>query len=275
MYEHHSAGALNYFPCRYGKSRVLFRGPKQPLSGPFCAFLGGSETYGKYVEAPFPALIEAATGQSMVNMGVVNAGLGVFSGDDAILNVTDQAAVTVVQVLGAQNLSNRFYAVHPRRNDRFLKATAMLRAIYREVDFTDMHFNRHMLRSLIEVSPERFALIEDELKLVWVRQMRALAKRIDGKTVLLWVSNRRPEDESEGTEMEYDPLFVDRQMIDALRPCFSDYVEVVASTAARAEGLGGMQVPELEVAVAAQMPGPALHGEVAEALAPVLTRMMP
>ncbi len=36
--------------------------------------------------------------------------------------------------MGAQNLSNRFYAVHPRRNDRFLRASTLMKTIFREVD---------------------------------------------------------------------------------------------------------------------------------------------
>ena len=39
------------------------------------------------------------------------------------------ARLTVLQVTGAQNMSNRFYSVHPRRNDRFLKASPLLRAM--------------------------------------------------------------------------------------------------------------------------------------------------
>ena len=62
-------GALDYFPCRYGRSRVLFRGPKRPLDGPYVAFLGGTETYGRFIETPFPALVEPALGQACINFG--------------------------------------------------------------------------------------------------------------------------------------------------------------------------------------------------------------
>ena len=63
------AGALDYFPCRYGTSRLLFRGPRRMLDRPYVALLGGTETYGKYVPQPYPALIEAETGLRMVNLG--------------------------------------------------------------------------------------------------------------------------------------------------------------------------------------------------------------
>ena len=58
-FENPGQGALDYFPCRYGHSKLLFRGPRRKLDGAYCAVLGGSETYGKYVREPYPALIEA------------------------------------------------------------------------------------------------------------------------------------------------------------------------------------------------------------------------
>ena len=44
----------------------------------------------------------------------------VFVNEPTVIDICSKALVTVVQLMGAQNTSNRFYAVHPRRNDRFL-----------------------------------------------------------------------------------------------------------------------------------------------------------
>ncbi len=112
---------LTYAPCRYGMSRILFRGPKRRLDSPYVAFVGGTETFGKYIDRPFPAIIEKEIKRTCVNFGTVNGGVG------------------------ANFLSNRFYSVHPRRNDRFLRASTVLQAIYSDVDFADFTFTRHML----------------------------------------------------------------------------------------------------------------------------------
>ena len=276
MYENHGAGALDYFPCRYGTSRVLFRGPKRRLKGRYCAVLGGTETYGRFIEQPYPALLEQDLGRTVVNLGCVNAGPDVFTRDEGLGPVLSGACVNVVQVMGAHNMNNRFYSVHPRRNDRFLSPSAMLESIYRGVDFTEFHFTRHMLGTLKEVSSERFALVEDELKTAWVGRMRQLSERLSGKSVLLWLSDRRPEDDNAAPMpgLGEDPLFVDRSMIDAVRPHFSEYVEVVASPRARAQGVEGMVFSPLDQPAAAQLPGPAIHDEAAEALAPVVARLM-
>lgn len=274
MYDHHGATALDYSLCRYGTPHLLFRGPERPLNGAYCAMLGGTETYGKFIERPFPQLVEDETGCTVVNLGLVNAGIDVFAGEDAVRRVSDRARVTVVQALGAQNMSNRFYSVHPRRNDRFLRASARLRAMYPEVDFTEFNFTRHMLKSLQAVSAERFGLLVEELKAAWLVQMRTLAGRMRGRTVLLWLSERSPDQAPPDGGLGVDPLFVDRPMIEAVRPHFTEYVEVVASSRARASGVDGMVFPPFEQPAAARIPGPAVHDEAAEALAPVVARLM-
>jgi len=71
-------GALRLEPCHYGISKLSFRGPMRPTDGRFVAFLGGSETFAKYIHDPFPNLIETATGEICVNLGCKSAGPDVF-----------------------------------------------------------------------------------------------------------------------------------------------------------------------------------------------------
>ncbi len=58
-YDTLGAGALDYMPCRYDGSKLLFRCPERRLDAPFVAFFGGTATYGKYIKNPFPALVES------------------------------------------------------------------------------------------------------------------------------------------------------------------------------------------------------------------------
>ena len=69
---------------------------------------------------------------------------------------------TVIQIVSSpRNMSNRFYTVHPRRNDRFIKASALLQTIYREVDFSRVQFyqTHAEMQRLHEVVAERFLTI--------------------------------------------------------------------------------------------------------------------
>ncbi len=276
-------GGLDYFPCRYGRSRLLFRGPRRRLDGDYALFLGGTLTYGRFIETPFPALLEEETGIKCVNLGWQNAGIDAFLNDPAVMEIAANARVTVVQVLGAQNMSNRFYAVHPRRNDRFLNASPLMKQLFRDVDFTEFTFNRHMLSVLRRISPERNAIICDELQAAWLARMRHLLRRIDGRVILLWFADHDPWVPMEGQrrgdillqgDLSRDPLFVDRDMIEALRPDVTEVVEVVASPAALSQGTAGMVFTPLEAGAAAATLGPLAHGEVKEALRPALLRMM-
>lgn len=124
-------------PVRYGSSRLLFRGPRRPLDGRQIAFVGGSETYGRCVAEPFPRLVEAALGAPCVNFGQVNGSIDVAVNDPLLMQACREAVVSVVEVTGALNMSNRFYQVHPRRNDRLTRVSTVLQALFPDVDFSE------------------------------------------------------------------------------------------------------------------------------------------
>ncbi|MGC3938387.1 DUF6473 family protein [Roseobacter sp. EG26] len=271
------AGALDYAPCRYGNSKLLFRGPERRLDAPYVAFLGGTSTYGKFIKTPYPALVESDLGVNCVNFGICNAGVDVLLNDGFITDTCNGAAATVVQIVGAQNLSNRFYTVHPRRNDRFVTASRLLKSIYPEVDFAEFHFNKHMLSCLYEVSTERFATVRDELQNAWIARMKLLIKRIQGKVVLVWFADHAPlnsEPVGLNPAKARSPLFVTRQMMDELALTASDVIEVVATPEAMAAGTDGMVFSQMEAMAAAEMLGPKAHGEVAMKLSKSLHQLV-
>ena len=273
-YAYPGDGALDYFPCRYGMSKLLFRGPHRELDGPFCAVLGGTETYGKFVADPYPALVEQMTGLRMVNLGCINAGPDVFLNEPAVIEIAALARATVVQVLGAQNLTNRFDAVHPRRNDRFLRASGLLQSMFPEVDFTEFHFTRHMLQTLQSVGPARFDVVVDEVRAAWVARMIELITRLPGKVMLLWLADHAPHPPGAAPDLARAPFLVDAEMIAAVQSHADAYLAVVSSAEARARGVEGMAFAPLDRLAAGLVPGPAIHREVAQALAPRLIAML-
>ncbi|MGB5560585.1 MAG: DUF6473 family protein [Paracoccaceae bacterium] len=272
-YEHLGEGALDYYPCRYGKSKLLFRGPRKKLDKPYVALLGGSEIYGKFVEQPMPEMLEGLIDRPVVNLGCVNAGTDLVVSDDTVMEICRNAAVTVIQITGAQNMSNRFYSVHPRRNDRFLKASNLLSTIFRDVDFTEFHFTRHLLSDLSERSPEKFAMVQQELKDAWVARMRTMMAKIGGKFVLLWMSDRTPEDACDDWSSR-DPLFVDRAMLDAIADQTAGLVEVVAIREEIEAGYDRMVHTQLEELAAREMLGPVVQEAAAHALQGALSPLI-
>lgn len=266
------AGALDYSPCRYGASKAVFRGPGCDLSRPYVAMLGGSATFGKYVDRPYPALVEQALAVPVANLAGLNAGLDFYLSDPATLDIAAGASAAVVQVTGAEALSNPFYSVHGRRNDRFLAATPALRSLFPQVDFTDIHFTRHLLQVLERSDGGAFRQVVQGLRQNWLAKMRQLLAWLPPRLVLLWLADTPPPDRAECLDMT--PLFIDRTMLDALRPEVSDLVVASPSPRARAMARFDMTYPETEAVQAACLPGSATHAEVAECLAPVLRGLM-
>lgn len=271
-FDYLGVGALDYFPCRYGASKLLFRGPKISTSGKYCVAIGGSETFGKFVEQPYPELLANLTDRRVINLGCMYAGAEVFLNDPSVMEICNNAELTVVQLTGAQNMSNRFYSVHPRRNDRFLGGTSLLYTVFQELDFTDVHFTGHLLSKLQKTSASRFQMVRDELQSEWVCNMKSLLDGIGGKVVLLWLADHRPGDsQQKGRGLE--TMLLEPDMIDQLVDHHDGLVEIVATPDEITAGHDRMVFSMLEEPAARQMLGPIAHQEAARQLQPFLDRL--
>jgi len=259
---------LDYDLCRYGTSKLGFRGPLVDTDTPYVACLGGSSTYGRFVAAPYPNLLARQLDLPVMNLGVVNAGVDVFLHDPSVVGLCRGARVTLVQVTGAHNLSNRLYSVHPRRNDRFTKASTLLQTIYSDVDFTDFHYTRHMLGTLNAVSPDRFRIVRDELKTAWLARMKLLLKRIGGRIVLLWVQRPRTK-AAQGEEgpLAQSPMLIDGDMIGKLAAFVGD---TVVHRLDANDDTNGMVFEPIDAGAAREFPGPGAHQQVCDAVEPRL-----
>ncbi|MCB5198891.1 DUF6473 family protein [Loktanella sp. TSTF-M6] len=260
---------LDRLSCRYGMSRLQCRGPQRSLDGDYIAFVGGTETYGKLIDQPFPARVEHLVGMTCVNFGCVNAGVDAFVNDPTVMRACAQARMTVVQVMGANYLSNRFYSVHPRRNDRFLRASTVLQAIYPEVDFSNFTFTRHMLGDLLDKSADRFDIVVSELRAAWVARMRSLLGQIGPNAVLLWFSTETPDDtpwQERSALLSAEPLFVNATMIDALRPLVHDLVVVQPPRRGGPVGMRGMFFSAQQRQAVSELMGPSAHADATVAL---------
>lgn len=265
--------ALDYFPCRYGTSKLVFRGPARNLVSPYVAFIGGTQTYGKFIEQPYPLKVEHLTGVRSVNFGQVNAGLDVFLKEDFVLEVARGARVTVLEVLGAANLSSRLYTVHTRRNDRFLHPSAELHKLYPETDFTQFNFTGHMLSYLYDQDQERFGIVRDILQRVWKRRMRKLLEQIGPRVVLLRFATEGA-DQNSPSGRHGGPLLVTDAMLDSLRGSVCAVVDLVVPTDIDDAARTGMVFGPFEEEAARAVAPPELHTQAAEALRPMLDHLM-
>lgn len=255
------ADKIDYKPCRYGASRSLFRGPARDLSQPYVAMLGGAATFGKHVPRPYSDLVELATGVTCVNLGVPGAGPDVYLSDPAVLEVVAGARAAVVQLSGAEAVSNPYYTVHSRRNDRFVAATPALRSLYPEVDFTEIHFTRHLLAVLARIDARRFAVVRSRLQVIWVRRMRALLSRLPPRRLLLCLAEVAPD--GLGGPSPTAPLFVEPWMLDELAPLSVGLIRAPATVRGDTH-----VIPETEAMHVTGLPGIVAHQGLARGLLP-------
>lgn len=253
---------LELQPCRYGYSQLQFRGPEADLDAPYIAFLGSTETVGPFLTKPYPALVAEKLGLGCANLGVKNAGPDVFLNDPEILRVAQGAAAVVIEVMGAANLSNRFYKVHPRRNDRFVRAHRPLLDRAPGIDLTDVHFTGHLMQKLAVHAPELIDDVVAELRKVWVERMQMLVQKV-GRPVHLvrFVDGPR----APATAPLIEPM-----MTAAVSSEAATITRVKPSTEATGSGTSEMFFAAPEGPVAARMLSAAAHREVADALTATL-----
>lgn len=247
-----NASSLDAENCRYGSSRLSVRGPARKLDQSYLAFLGSTEVYGRFIDTPFPEDVESLLGVPCVNFAAVNGGLDSYFFDPTLREMAANADVAVLQIMGAQSISNDYYKVHPRRNDRFLCAFPPLLALFPEVDFTEFHFVRHLLSRLEEIDVTRFSELQHHLQETWVSRMRELIGGFNNEVVLLWLRYSLNLD----GEVTQEPVLVTQSMVEALFNEVADIIELDVATAGEADDIVGMDIPKDDLQTAQLMLGP-------------------
>ncbi len=274
MNEQPPARNLGYHPCRYGASKILFRGPPRRLRGDYVTFVGGSDTFGPMIAHPYPDMLEDDLGVSAINLGCRSAGIDLFNSSPALLDICSMSCATVVQVLGAANMSNRFYTVDPRHNERFVRASKTLKSLYPEVEFARFTTTAELLLHLAQIGPERLHKVRYELQTAWVARMRTMLGRIEGPKILLWLADHIPFSTATGGTICRDPLFVDRAMLNAVKNYADCLVEVIARPSEINEGLVQIESEQPTHEVEDRILGLRVHERVRTTLEPVLGEMI-
>ncbi len=250
--------------CHYEGSARRFRGPVRSLTDPFVACLGGDETFGRFVDLPYPAVLQQQLNRPCVNLGSLFCGVEAMTGDVGVRDILAQAEICVLQLPDVAGQSNAFYCVHPQRNDRFLKPTQRLVALYPAVDFTEIHFVRHLLRVLQERCSRRFETVLQALQEQWTSRMTAFLSPVKCPVVVLHLTylNRLPEQDTLS-----DTLSPNRpEMLAALAPFVACRVEGNVNPSAMSDDLEDVLFGTMQLPIAEHVLGPATHRRIAEIL---------
>lgn len=266
-------GGIDYAAGNYPGSRLTLRAPMTRIDGPYVAAIGGLETFGRFVTDPYPDLVAQALGMPCLNLGAAHAGPDAYLADEALLRLCAGAEITVISITGAHGVQNAFFSVHSRRNDRIIRESDRMRAVFPDVDFSRYQFVRHLLGDLETRSPRRFALIREELQATWITRMNHLCARIGGDVVVLWMGDRGPDDPGD-TIFDGDPPLVTRAMLNALRGRVRGVVEVIDLSQSEAEALEGKVCRPDEIEAALRLPGQAAHRRAAEQVSAIVSSLI-
>jgi hypothetical protein len=111
------------------------------------------------------------------------------------------------------------------------------------------------------------------LQRVWVRRMRKLVKKLGSGVVLLKLDVHETNSDWRG-HMQKGPTFVTDKMLDRLRPLVKATVPVPSVIVTRNRQMEGMVFNLFQEKAALALQGSEYHTAVANALRPVLDRLM-
>lgn len=257
--------------CLYDGLAGQYRGPACSPDQAHWAYLGGCDGYGEFLTDPLPVLVSRHLGLPCANYAQPGAGVDFLLSNPDLLSRAAGAKAVILQVSGAHLLSNRYFSVHPRRNDRFTGPSRALRNLFPRVDFFEIHFVRHLLRALELANPHAFAVVVEELRAVWTQRMGQVLDRIDAPVLLLWFADHAPGDQH--GQAQRAPLFITPGMLDVFSKRVSRLDVVVSPQALTQDALLAPEEPGV-CARARHLLGPAAHAEAAAQVLPTLSRLL-
>lgn len=121
----------------------------------------------------------------LLRPGAQIEGVDYHLADATLVDEAQRAASFMLVLPPLGNLTNPFYRVHPRRNDRIIAVEPELGALFPDVDFALCGFTGHALGVMAATSPERFIKVRRVLMDLWIARMRELLNRLPSCGVLI------------------------------------------------------------------------------------------
>ncbi len=264
------------FPCR---------GPTwaDVEAGGHVAFPGAAQTFGAFIHRPFPEQVGQRLGREVLNLGRGGGGPAFFTALPRVMDLVGRCSAVVVQVMAARMSSNsRFESVEGRAAGHYLEADGSR---------TWMDCEQGWMRALAEGGASLVSQLVEESQADWVAHMHKIAQTARAPTVMFYFSTVKPDHEIGFTDLgaiygEY-PQLVTRAMIEAVRPAFAAYAEIVSSVGLPEPTVssfcgeplpvvfGGGTLDEQNVlGVNTYYPSQPMHDQAAEALTQVLRPLL-
>ena len=226
-------------------SRLWFRGPAPDSDPDKCPItvLGAAQSFGCFVDQPYPLLLSQVLQVDTLNLGYPGAGPAFFLDHAELIDRANGGRMCIVQVMSGRSTSNSAFtnphglAVGRRTSDGRPTAAEdlwrdLLAEAYQSFPVVPETVLRHALR-VSRLSLPGIQRVVKESKAQWIRDMSLLLDRLTVPTVLLWFSRRtphyRPRFHTATALLGDFPHLVDDAMIAEVRKRSDHYVEVVTS----------------------------------------------
>lgn len=272
-YAAEDVGVVDYRYYQLPGTDKSFRGPQPDLEsrGRAIAFLGAASCFGRFVPQPYPQLTGEALGRPAWNFGYGGARAAFYYRDPTLMGLINRSAAVVVEVFSARGTATSRIE---SRDD----ASAFLRWAGSGGDFA---FADHFFRMAWRENQGRMAGLITEIRRRYVEQMHSLLWRIQVPVLLLWLSQRSPDENAdyhgpENYEFSF-PHLIDRATLEEIGQQRVATAELVSQV-----GLP-QQLPRIAPSVDGDRrqpqvnryyPSPEMHRLAADRLAPALAKLL-
>jgi hypothetical protein len=276
-YQHRDAHIIDYEVYELPGVVGFFRGPSV-RSDTYIACIGAAQTFGRFVPAPFPALLSRLLGIEALNLGRGGAGPTYHGSSPQLLHYINRAQLVIVQVFSARSLSNSLFRTsgHGMMGVNLTDGTpASASQFYTWL----MGQGTELAQQVVAETRERY-----------VAAVTTLLEAIRPPKILFWLSVRSPVYQ-EIWELPVArlwgefPHLVNQGMVERLRGCCDAYVECVSRRGLPQQirdrdgnptwfngALPGE--PEVRRTLNRYYPSPEMHEDAARALLPVCRELL-
>lgn len=170
----------------YDFQGLKLRGPKLD-NNKYIAFIGASQTFGRYCQEPYPNILGKRLNMGILNFGIGGKGPTYFLRNKTILEAVNKADLVIIQVLSGRSIGNSVFGsmdggMHGIRliDGKRMRSDYIFSELINGID------NRGLSREFMEN-------LVKEIRGNYVAATIELLEAIQPPKVLLWFSTRTPE----------------------------------------------------------------------------------